>query len=208
MEALCHLPPDGTSSQNQINLLLALWLCRHPESVQETITDFSSMTHEDLATKANKVLDVHTAAKRSTRIVVVTPDLPTDEEITVETTPSRLASRNPVPLLGALDRKIKLLPFISKRKTVQSPLINRKKVLYSRKINQSATSGGCAFTMLASVPKRESVSHHACGQKTPIEVTATGKASTCNSVFNVLFLTQISSFLSTRGPEGPSCLPQ
>ena len=62
MRSLCRLPPDAAGTSTQIDVLLALWLRRLPDPVCSAITDFTSFDDDGIATRADSLLDAHTAA--------------------------------------------------------------------------------------------------------------------------------------------------
>ena len=62
MISFYRLPPDAASTSTQIDVLLALWLCRLPDPVRSVIIDFTSFDDNDIATRADSLLDAHTAA--------------------------------------------------------------------------------------------------------------------------------------------------
>lgn len=78
MIALTRLPPADDGTQQILDVLRALWLTRLPDRVRSGITDFSTISEEDLAKKADDLYQASRASSNPNRpTFAITPD---DEE--------------------------------------------------------------------------------------------------------------------------------
>ena len=79
MRSLCRLPPDDTGTSAKIDVLLALWLRRLPTPVRSAITNFASYDDDDLAKRADSLLDAQAAANPPS-LTAATSTGPPDED--------------------------------------------------------------------------------------------------------------------------------
>ena len=80
MRSLCRLPPDDTGTSAKIDVLLALWLRRLPTPVRSTITNFASYDDDNLAKRADSLLDAQAASNPPSLIATASMGPPDEDD--------------------------------------------------------------------------------------------------------------------------------
>ena len=73
LRALARLPNDSSDTPRTIDLLVALWLTRLPESVRAAITDFTALSDDEIALKADQHFDAQDASATSSLAASANP---------------------------------------------------------------------------------------------------------------------------------------
>ena len=86
MRYLCRLQPDDTGTSAEIDVLLALWPRCLPTPVRSAIINFASYDNDDLAKRADCLLNAY-AASNPPSLTAAASTVPPDEDYHTENPP-------------------------------------------------------------------------------------------------------------------------
>ena len=120
LRSLARLPPDGSGTQQSIDVLLALWLHRLPEKVRARITNFNSYDNDqDIAAKADSILDTLNAASKAS--ITALADVPSDEQQDEEKCTDAVAQTSSYPRQRRFNKSPASSTSLNFKKTPQPP---------------------------------------------------------------------------------------
>ena len=110
MRSLCRLPPDAAGVSANIDVLLAIWLQRLPTPVRAAITNFTSYNDDDLAKRADSLLDAHAASSRPSLAAAASMAPPAEDDPADDPPYNTIAAASPAQRITASNRRFNRAP--------------------------------------------------------------------------------------------------